>query len=135
MTLMFACRICLLRNRGSQRITWKASQKCYFFFSWSIVNLQCFTSFCCTAKWPRHKHIYITFLIIFYHLLSQDISYSSLCYTVVSHCLAILNAIVCICSFQPLSPSYSLPVPSWHPHVCSLWYHLHVESEIWQKWT
>ena len=34
--------------------------------------------------------------VIFYHVLSQEIGYSFLCYTVGPHCPAILNIIVCI---------------------------------------
>ena len=44
--------------------------------------------------------------IIFYHGLSQETGYSSLCYTVRPHCLSILNAIVC--SYKPQTPSLSL---------------------------
>ena len=49
-----------------------------------IVDLQCSVSFYCIAKWPCHTYIHGLFLIIFYHILSQEIRYSSLCCTAVS---------------------------------------------------
>ena len=44
-----------------------------------------------------HTHIYILFHILFHYGLSHDIKYSSLCYTVGTGCLPIINRIVCIC--------------------------------------
>ena len=42
-----------------------------------------------------------------------------------SHCLSILNVIVCIYKPQTPSPSHSIPPPPWQPEVCSLClYHL-----------
>ena len=68
----------------------------YFFFNWSIVDLQRFVSFWCTAKWlsytHTHTHIYIYiffFNILFHYGLSQEIGYSSLCSTVGPCCLSI----------------------------------------------
>ena len=48
-----------------------------------IVDVQCCFSFRCTAKWFSYTYIYICFLskILFHYNLSQDIEYSSLCYT------------------------------------------------------
>ena len=58
-----------------------------------MVDLQCFVNFCCTAKlYIKHSFCYI----IFYYGPSQEIGYSSLCYTVRPHCLSIPNVIVCI---------------------------------------
>ena len=73
-----------------------------FFFNWSIVDLQCCASLCCTAKWLSYTHICVwvyiyihiyiciyihsSFHIPFYYGLSQEIGYSSLCYTVGSCC-------------------------------------------------
>ena len=42
-------------------------------------------------------YIHILFHILFHYGLSQDIEYSSLCYTVGPCCLSILYIIVCIC--------------------------------------
>ena len=74
----------------------------------SIVDLQCCANSCCTAKWPGHTHTHSLSSIIFHHGLSQETGYSSLCYIVGSHCLSILNIIVCISNSQSLS----LPFPS-----------------------
>ena len=54
------------------------------------------------------------FYILFHYGLSQDIEYSSLCYTVGPCCLSILNVIVCI--YQPQTPSASLSLPHSLPH-------------------
>ena len=61
-----------------------------FIFYWSIVDLHYCVNFCCTAKWLSYTHIYILFYILFHYGLSQDIEYSSLCYTGGPCCLAIL---------------------------------------------
>ena len=57
-------------------------------------------------------HTYILFYILFHCGLSQDIGFSSLCYTVGSCCLSILKIIVFI--YQPPIPSPALsllPLP------------------------
>ena len=70
-----------------------------------IVDLQCCTNFCSIAKWQSRcvcVYIYVCIYIyklphiIFHHGLSQETGYSSLCHVVGSHCLSILNVIVCI---------------------------------------
>ena len=43
-----------------------------------------------------HTYIYSFSFIFFHHVLSQKTGYISLCYTVGSHCLFVLNVIVCI---------------------------------------
>ena len=69
-----------------------------FFSNWSIVDLQCFVNFCCTAVIQLYIYIYIhiIFYILFHYGLSQDTKYSSLCYTVGPCCLTILYVIICI---------------------------------------
>ena len=54
----------------------------FFFCCWSIVDLQSCVNFYGTAKWFSYTYIYILFYILFQYSLSQDIEYSSLCYTV-----------------------------------------------------
>ena len=67
------------------------------FLNSSIVDLQCSVNFCCTAKWPSQTYINIYSFshIIFHHVLSRVIGYSSPCCTAGPHCISILNAIVC----------------------------------------
>lgn len=52
--------------------------KCFFFFLIDIYCLQC-AHFYCTAKLFRYIYIFIHY--IFHYDSSQDIKYSSLCYT------------------------------------------------------
>ena len=56
----------------------------FFFFNWSIVDLQCCSNLCCTEKWLRFTHIHILFLIFFsimvyprssLHLLFGDVDF------------------------------------------------------------
>ena len=80
------------RNSNYKGCDWNFF-KCY----WSIVDLQCCVNFFCTAKWLSFIYIYIyiyiytrthinvyiySFSYSFPYGLSQDIEYSSLCYTV-----------------------------------------------------
>ena len=68
----------------------------YFFFLLKyIVDLQCYISFWCTAKW--FSHTYIHAYIPFHYGLLQGTEDSSLWYTTRSCCLSILHIIVCIC--------------------------------------
>ena len=50
----------------------------FFFFNWSIFDLQCCVNFCCTAKWLSYTYTY-TFSYFIYTLFHYG---SSLCYTV-----------------------------------------------------
>ena len=67
-------------------------------FYWNTVYLQCCINLCCTAKWFRHIftqiYTYILFHLLFHYNLSQDIEYSSLCYTAGPCCLSILYIII-----------------------------------------
>ena len=49
------------------------------------------------TRLSTYTHTHILFHIISHYGLSQNIAYSSLCYTVGSSCLSILYIIVCIC--------------------------------------
>ena len=81
-----------------QIVLWRTDKHFFFnLFHWSLVDLQCCADLCCTAEWLSHPYICILFHILFLCILSQDIKYSSLCYTVELCCLSILYIIVCIC--------------------------------------
>ena len=94
-----------------------------FFFQfisyWNLVEVQCHVNYYCTAEWLSYTHIYIHYFCILVHCgLSQDIEYSSLCYTAGLCCLAI----ICICtSLHLLIPNSQSnphpPPPSWQPPV------------------
>ena len=73
-----------------------ASILLFFFFYWSIVDLQCCVNFCCIAKWVTYTNIYIPFHTLFHDGLSQDSEYSSLCVTVGPCCLSILHIVVSV---------------------------------------
>ena len=85
------------------------------------------------------KYTYILFHILFLYDLSQDIEYSSLCYTVGRHCLSILYMSTSVNPLIPNSQSH-LPhyPPSWQPQICSLclWvYFCFIDKSIcWLMW-
>lgn len=99
----------------------------FYFFYWTIVDLQCCANFCFTAKWPSHTYIYILFFFSYYppswsipsdwkhfphiiphHGLSHEIG----SYRVGPHCASVLNVKVCIYLPQTPSPShFSSPSP------------------------
>ena len=49
-------------------------------FNWSMIDLQCYVNFCCTAKWLSYTSIYILFYILFYYGWSQEIEYRAACH-------------------------------------------------------
>ena len=63
----------------------------YFFFKWSIVDLQ-YCVYICTQEC-----IYILFYILFHHDLLRDTECRCLRYTIGLCCLSILYLVVCIC--------------------------------------
>ena len=60
------------------------------------------------SKVTSCTHIDILLYILFHYGLSQDLHYSSLCYTL-GPCLSIRNVVICIQLPQAPSPSLSLP--------------------------
>ena len=73
-------------------------------------------------------HICILSHIIFHYGLSQDINYSSLCYTIGPCGPSFLYIIVCI--YQPKFPAHPSPCPLWQLQVCSL---CEPVTMIWQE--
>ena len=90
MANLFQLYLCLHLKQIPDNISWDSFLKKFY---WSIVDLQCCVNFYHTAKW--FSYTYIFFHILFHYDLSQDIEYSSLCYTVRSCGLSILYIIVC----------------------------------------
>ena len=76
------CPSCSRRSADKHLgINWTLTFLIYFY--WSAVDLHCCANLCCTAKWLSYIPIDILFFLsIISHCLSQDIEYSSLCYTV-----------------------------------------------------
>ena len=65
-----------------------------------LLKYSWFTMFC---QFMLHSKVIQSYIYthsfchtVFYHVVSQEIRYSSLCYMVGCHCLSILNVIVCI---------------------------------------
>ena len=93
----------LVFNPGGRKLAmWlygmgEGSLKCFFFkkikYSW-------FTMLCQFLLYSKVTQSYICIHYfshtIFHRLLSQETGYNSLCYIVGTHCLSILNVIVCI---------------------------------------
>ena len=81
-------------------------------------------SLLCSKVTQLFIHIYTFFFYILFHYgLSQDIQYSSLCYTLRPCCLSILNIMVCI--YQPQTPNPSLP------HTPPLGNHKSVQASLY----
>ena len=53
----------------------------FYIFYWSIVDLQCCISFCCTAVTQLYIHVISILHILFHYGLSKGVEYSSLCYS------------------------------------------------------
>lgn len=62
----------------------------FFFFFWSIIDLQFCVSFRYTAKWFSYIHIYILLQILLHYRLLQGTEYSSLYYMVNPYCLSMV---------------------------------------------
>ena len=88
-----------------------------FYYSW-------FTALCQFLLYSKVTQSYIfrhSFShIIFHHVQSWEIGYSSLCYMAGPHCLSAPSTIVCIYQTQTPHPSHFLPLSPWQPQVCSL---------------
>ena len=110
-----------LKCRGSLE-----TKESFFFFNWSLADLQCCINFRCTAKWFRCTHINVyffrffseihicmvcththTYFLRFFYRLSQNIKYSSLCYIVGPCWFYFLYIVVCI--VNPKFLIYPLP--------------------------
>ena len=87
-------------------------------FYWSIVDLQCYVSFCCTAKWIRFGfflHLYWSVIAIQCCVSFCCISESAICIHISSYALPLE---------PPSHPPYPTPLggrkaPSWFPVLCS----------------
>ena len=81
----------------------------HFFFSkklyWSVANLQCCITFCCTAVWLSYTHKNIFFSYYFSWDLSLNIEYSFLCST---------EGLCCFSFF--CFPTTTPPLPRTLPH-------------------
>ena len=73
-------------------------------FYWSIVDLQCFVSSRCTAKWFSYTYF---FQILFPYRLLQNIAYSSLCYS--------LSLLVTCFMYERKWKSFSPGLTLWDP--------------------
>ena len=88
---------------------------------WTVIDLQCYIFFCCTAKWISHACIHISLLFgVSFPLRScESVELSSLCYIVSSHS-HLLYAYYQYCVY--VNPSLSIhPTPShfWNPCLLS----------------
>ena len=68
-----------------------------------------------------YTYIHVVFPIFFHYGLSQDIEYSSLCYTVGPCCISILHIRVSTCQCQIFTLCHAPFLPTWQLQVCSLY--------------
>ena len=78
----------------------------YFIFYW-VLLIYNVVPICYTATWLSYTCVYF-FNTLFHYGLSQDIEYSSLCYTIGPYCLSTLYAPVCN---KKIPNSQSNPLP------------------------
>ena len=67
----------------------------FFFFNWSIVDLQCCVNFFCTAWWLSYACVYTFFFILFCIMVYLRILGTVFC--TVGPCLSTLYITVCTC--------------------------------------
>ena len=86
----------LKKQNSALKYFWFSFFFYFIYFYWSIADLQCCASLCCTAEWFSYTHIDIHFYILFNYSFSWDAEYSFLCYTVGPCCSSILYLIVVV---------------------------------------
>ena len=98
---------CILMDTSWVCNSWATTGTPRLFFNWNVINLQCYVSFRCTAKWFSYTYIYS-----FHCRLWQDIEENFLCYTCpIPCCLSVLDKVVWICLSQ--TPNLSTSFWSW----------------------
>ena len=95
------------------------------YFYWSIVVLQCFVGFYCTAKWISYIYSYIPLLgVSFPFRSSQSTELSSLSYTVSSNsvqfCRSVVSKSLWLHELQHARPPCPSPTPRVYPNSCPL---------------
>ena len=89
-----------------------------FFHYFIIVYLQCSVNFCCRTKWPTNIYTHSSSHIIFYHVLSQVIGYSSSQSYIQQDLFTFHSKCNSLHLLTPNSQSIPHPpLPPWQPHV------------------